>query len=64
MVKLFAKVLFSGGRLSEDILSPFQRSSFHGISVVLHDLNGDGMPDSILFTARRGKKKLSRIVPV
>jgi hypothetical protein len=62
--KLVAEVLFSGGRPPLDIVSPFQKSAFQGILAALHDADGDGLFDSILFTARRGRKKFSRIVPV
>jgi hypothetical protein len=56
--KLVAVVKFATGPARE-IVSPFQKPQ---VRAVLQDLNGDGIPDSVLFTALRGKKKVSRTV--
>ena len=63
-MKLVAEVLFSGRLRPVQVVSPFQWPSFQGIEVALHDQDGDGVFDSLLFTAHRGRKKVSRIVPV
>jgi hypothetical protein len=58
---LLARVIWSDGSLRE-FHSPFQNPKYAGIAAALHDLNGDGTVDSIRFTARLGKKKVSRVV--
>jgi hypothetical protein len=59
--KLGARVFFSGGLPPREVISPFQGPTFRAIAVALHDLTSDGIADSLLFTARRGKK-VNRIV--
>jgi hypothetical protein len=46
------------------VRSPFQRPRFTAIRSELFDGNGDGMLDSVRFTARRGGKTVIRVVPV
>jgi hypothetical protein len=55
-------VTFSGGLPQREVRSPFQQPVFQGIRVALHDSNGDGRYDSLRFTARKGTKKVSRIL--
>jgi hypothetical protein len=62
--KLVAEVLFSGGLPAREVVAPFQKPAFQGLRAVLQDLDGDGTFDSLLFTARKGKKQVSRVVPV
>src|SRR5262249_15190075 len=50
------RVMFSHGLLRE-IVVPFQKPAFTAISATLHDSNGDGILDSVLFSARRDRKK-------
>src|SRR5262249_50408862 len=59
---LFIHLTFGDDRAAEDIRSPFQPPAFKGIRVVVEDTNGDGVNDFVLLTARRGKKKVNRIV--
>lgn len=54
----------SGGRPPLPVVSPFQRLGFRGIQVALRDLDGDGILESLVFPAHRGRHKFSRIVPV
>jgi hypothetical protein len=41
--------------------SPFQTPGFMNIQVSVRDTNGDGAPDQVIFTAKKGKKTLTRI---
>jgi hypothetical protein len=59
--RLVAVVSFTTGPARE-IVSPFQRPQFQGITAALRDLNGDGIFDSVLVTALQGRKKVSRTV--
>jgi hypothetical protein len=59
--KLVAVVKFASGPARE-IIAPFQQPQFQGITAAFQDLNGDGIVDSVLFTALRNKKKVSRSV--
>jgi hypothetical protein len=61
---LFIHLTFSDGRAALDIRSPFQSPAFKGITVAAEDTNCDGSDDSILLTARKGKKKLTRTLGV
>jgi hypothetical protein len=60
--KLEAHVTFNSGLAPRDIVSPFQKPKFAAITVALADLDGDGIMDGLRFTARLGKKKVSRLV--
>lgn len=60
--KLGVRVQFSGGLPSREIVSPFQKPNFQAVTAALRDLNGDGIFDSILFTGRRGGKKVTRTI--
>jgi hypothetical protein len=60
--KLMAQVTFSGGLAPRTVATPFQQPAFRGSRVALLDSNGDGLFDSLLFSARKGTKKVSRIV--
>lgn len=60
--KMVVRVQFTGGRASLQVVSPFQKPNFTGIAAQLHDADGDGTADSILFTGRQGKKSIRRIV--
>jgi hypothetical protein len=42
--------------------SPFQKPLYGSIAAALVDLNGDGIFDAVVFTARRGRRKVSRTV--
>jgi hypothetical protein len=61
---LFIHLTFSDGRAAEDVRSPFQPPSFRGVTVVVKDANGDGSDDSLLLSARKGKKAVTRILGV
>lgn len=60
--KLVVRVQFATGRPPREIVSPFQKPAFRAILAVLRDLDGDGGFDAVLFTARRGKKRVRRLV--
>jgi hypothetical protein len=52
------------GALKEQILSPFQKPAYANIQMMLRDSNGDGVPDVLVFTAKKGRKKVSRMVTI
>jgi hypothetical protein len=57
---LVAVVSFTGGRPALEIVSPFPKTAFQAIQVALQDLDKDGTPESLVFSARKGRKKFSR----
>jgi hypothetical protein len=64
--KWVVRVTFANGRTVE-FVSPFQKDRFKKILAVLLDLNHDGEPDALRFTAQRiglavGKKEVSRTI--
>jgi fibronectin-binding autotransporter adhesin len=59
---LMANVSFSGGLAPRQVRAPFQKPAYQGIVIALRDTNGDGIFDSLLFTARKGSKKVTRTV--
>jgi RHS repeat-associated protein len=61
--RLVARVALSDGS-SRDVRSPFQTPQFGAIAAALYDLDGDGLFESVRFTARKGHRKVSRVVPV
>jgi V8-like Glu-specific endopeptidase len=62
--ELLIQLTFSDGRPAEVIPSPFQAPAFKDIMVAVEDTNGDGSDDSILVTARKGKKTRAEILAV
>jgi hypothetical protein len=60
--QLVAVVQFSGGVPARDVVAPFQKPAFQAIQAALEDLDGDGIFDALLFTARKGKRQVSRSV--
>jgi hypothetical protein len=61
--KAAAKVTFSNGT-TRVIPSAYQQPSYAGIAAALADMNGDGVLDSVRFTANKGKTKASTTVPL
>jgi hypothetical protein len=62
--KLVAAVLFTGGLAPLPIVAPYQKPTFQAITAAHRDIDGDGILDSLLFTAHRGERHVSTIVPV
>jgi 3-methyladenine DNA glycosylase Mpg len=62
--KLVAEVLFAGGLPPLDVTAPYQQPTYHAITVMPQDFNGDGTFNSLLFSARRGKRQVSTVMPV
>jgi hypothetical protein len=61
---LFLRILDAGtGLVKREIRSPFQKPVFRAIVVSLRDADGDGVLDTVVLTARKGKRKLTREVP-
>jgi hypothetical protein len=60
--KLVAKVSFTGGRPPLQVVAPYQKPAFQAIVAALQDLDGDGLFESLVFTARKGKRHVRTIV--
>jgi hypothetical protein len=56
--KLFVQVSSSAGSAPVDILSPFQRPAFKGITVTVN------AADQVVLSAKRGKREVSLVLPV
>ncbi len=62
---LIVQVFFADtGALKSEVLSPFQKSAYRNITVVVFDSNGNGVADTVRLTARRGKKTVARLLTV
>ena len=60
--RLMVAVLFADtGALKEEFPSPFQKPAFRNIQVNVVDSNGDGVPDEVLVTAKKGKRKVTAV---
>jgi hypothetical protein len=54
---LVVEVLFSDtGALKGQFPSPFQKPAFQSIRAAVRDSDGDGVPDAVVLTARKGKR--------
>jgi hypothetical protein len=53
----------TGAELKQ-FLSVFQAPAYKSIVATAFDSNGDGIPDEVRLTARKGKKKVSRVFAV
>jgi hypothetical protein len=51
------------GAKKSEITAPFQRPSSKNITVSVRDSYGDGVPDQIVLTARKGKKTVTAFFP-
>jgi hypothetical protein len=62
--KLVVEVLFADtGAMKAEIPSPFQKPAFKGIQVNVRAGSGNGVPDRVVITARKGKKTVTAILP-
>lgn len=62
--RLFLRVLFAdSGQVKREFASPFQKPVFRGIAVTLLDTDGNGAADTVVLTARKGKKLVQRSIP-
>jgi hypothetical protein len=60
--KLLVRVFYADtGEKKEEFLSPYQKLAFTNIRVSVRDGNGDGVPDQVVLTAKKGKKKVTAI---
>jgi hypothetical protein len=59
--RLSAWVVLSDGSLRE-VRSPFQRPAFRGIAAAVYDLGGDGITETLCFTARKGRSNVIRLM--
>jgi hypothetical protein len=62
--KVAAEVFFAGGQPPLEIIAPYQKPSYHVIAVEGIGWNADGTFSNLLFTAHRGKRRVSMVVPV
>src|SRR5262249_22543579 len=53
-VRLVAQVTYTNGLPPRVLVAPFQKPRYRSIAAVLRDLNGDGVFDAVVFTARLG----------
>jgi hypothetical protein len=51
------------GEKKGEFASPFQQPAFKNIQVSIRDGNGDGVPDEVVVTARKGKKTMTAVFP-
>jgi hypothetical protein len=62
--RLVVQVFFADtGAKQREFASPFQSPHFKGIQVAARDSDGDGVPDLIVVTARKGKKAVTATFP-
>jgi hypothetical protein len=62
--RLMVEVLFADtGMLKRKFLSPYQGPAYRNIQASILDTNGDGVPDAVLVTAQKGKRKVTRQFP-
>jgi hypothetical protein len=62
--RLMVEVLDAGtGALKGSLLSPFQKPGFKDVQVSVRDSNGDGVPDEVVLTARKGKRTVTAAFP-
>jgi hypothetical protein len=62
--RLVIEVFFADtGAKKGEFTSPFQKPGFKNIQVSVRDSNGDGVPDQIVVTARKGKKTVTTSFP-
>jgi hypothetical protein len=62
--RLFVQVRYANGRAPRLILSPFRKPRYRSIAAVLADLDADGVADTVVFTARLGRRKVKRVIPL
>jgi CSLREA domain-containing protein len=60
--KLFVEVRYADGRPPRLLRSPFRKGRYRAITASLADLDRDGVPDAVLFSARLGKRRVTRTV--
>jgi len=57
---LFVHIVFADtGALKAEVRSPFQNPAFQAIRAVAADSDGDGVPDAVRVSARKGKKTVT-----
>jgi hypothetical protein len=62
--RLTVEVLFADtGALKREFASPFQKPAYKNVQVTVRDSNGDGIPDQVVVTAKKGKKTVTQVYP-
>jgi hypothetical protein len=64
VVRLVAEVSFTGGLPPLGLAVPYQAPVYQHVAAALGDLDGDGILDAVLFTARQGWRHVRKVVPV
>jgi hypothetical protein len=59
---LFVQVRYAGGQAPRLIRSPFRKPRFRSITAALADFDGDGVAHAVIFTARLGRHRVTRVV--
>ena len=58
--KLYVRLIYADtGAVIQNILSPFQKPSYKSLTLTPRDTNGDGIPDTVVLTAKKGKKTVT-----
>jgi hypothetical protein len=62
--RLVAEVSFAGGLPPRDVVSPYQKPAYQDVAVALLGVDGDGVFDTLVFTARKHRPHVCTTVPV
>jgi Tol biopolymer transport system component len=62
-VRLMVQVYSLTGVLLRTFASPFQKPAYKAITVSVLDTTGDGVPDEVVVTARKGKRRVRATFP-
>jgi hypothetical protein len=57
-------VVFSGGRPPLELPAPYQPPRYQAVAVAPQSFHADGSFSSLLFTSRRGRRRVHTVVPV
>jgi hypothetical protein len=60
--RLMVDVFFADtGAMKAEFVAPFQKPTFKAIQVSVRDSNGDGVPDQVVVTARKGRRSMTAV---
>jgi hypothetical protein len=51
------------GEKKGEVPSPFQMPTYRSIQVSVLDTNGDGVPDEVVVSAKKGRKTVTAVFP-
>ena len=52
------------GQMLTEFRCPYQKPTYRNIQLQTLDNNGDGLADTILMLARRGRRRVTRLYPM